>query len=270
MTQAIVVILMTGVCLCRCKGPPGLDDEARRLNLGGREFLRRDCVRRKFTPPASAIDRVLNDDGLVRRQETAVVHTFNASDPARYFSVFEVPSGCGKRRGVLFMGKQGDWPHCARDSWVTVFGDCDASLRDCGGASCLRSGSVVHRDHAVDHNLGCVLVEGGEMVCVGGLLSSPDDETAVLSATVESLSSGGVLRVAGARAITSRHPGCLELRKGKYPDCVFDGRFSLATRGSGETAGEMWLYARANMAPKGGGRSQRRCLLPSEELSSQS
>ena len=93
---------------------------------------------------------------------------------------------------------------------------------------------------------------------------------AVLSATVESLSSGGVLRVAGARAITSRHPGCLELRKGKYPDCVFDGRFSLATRGSGETAGEMWLYARANMAPKGGGRSQRRCLLPSEELSSQS
>ena len=246
-----------------------------------------NCVSRPFVDPPVA-DRVMND-WLVERKATRVVHRFGATDASRYLTVVEVPRGstgpfgarCGDRHEVLLLSKQGEYPHCNKDSWTTLYAECDAGLRTCGdpAASCVANGTVVHHDKKIDHNLGCLLAKNGSaFFCVGGMLKTRAHRTAVLSAPDrDALASRGLSRV-NVDGFGSLGTGCIDLRVQNYPKCEFDGRFSLAQPRAGPLAGQTFLstprprprrrgenvsrktrYARANMAPLGGGRYLCRC-----------
>lgn len=240
--------------------------------VSGKFEDRKGCVSRDFEDPPVAA-RVVNDV-LVDRRATRVVRAFNGTDASRYFSVYEVgrggsgadgafPSRCGERRGeVWVIGKRGEYPNANRESWTVLWSDCDAGLRACapggdaGGGGCFgRAPRTIHANQRIDHNLGCLL-GGAGLSCVGGMLKTEDmATTALAAASRDALEGRGLRRVKDASGndvpgFTSRLSGCVDLRRQNYPKCEFDGRFSLARFASGRTL----LYARANMAPEGGGR----------------
>lgn len=195
-------------------------------------------------------------DGLV--ESSTVVAHFEAHDSIRFLSLLDVPASFAPtcEGEAWLVAKLGRWPQSTHDQRTVVFADCDAKLRVCTDkkASCVHSARAVTMDADVANkpsasaNLAAVFVNSSVFVGIGGRLRASGQRAVMLGANDR----GG--------ALSSRQPtlsrlfdlfdpadlACVEARR---KTCDFDGRFSAV-----EFRGRLYVYARANSLPEGGGR----------------
>lgn len=185
-------------------------------------------------------------DALLDASLSRIVVRFPKHATARYFTILT------KDDEVWIAFKTGSWPHADANETVWLATGCDAALRS-SSQSCLESRVRVPMPEYVAHNVA-LTVDGDGLWGVGGksLIESGGRATPTGGALELWASRREVVRGAihfAPAGIDETSAGCVERRTKYAPKCQYDGRFSLCQRHR-----DVFLYARANTNPRGGGR----------------
>ena len=116
--------------------------------------------------------------------------------------------------------KNGSWPAANGAASLVVFRGCDARL-----TNCIRNGVIVAHGAWQLHNYA--LIADGGIWGVTGETSAKHPATLTLRAHTREDKKW--LQHAYGPTLSMDHPGCVERRQGYDGQCLFDGRFSLAS-----------------------------------------
>uniref|UniRef100_A0A7S3K2Z5 Uncharacterized protein n=1 Tax=Aureoumbra lagunensis TaxID=44058 RepID=A0A7S3K2Z5_9STRA len=170
---------------------------------------------------------------LVPKKGTEVLRLRDAS---RYFSVID--------NWILW--KNGTYPHAAQHSQIIASLGCGSEELIKRKWDCIsKKQIIVTQSTTTSHNLAAIAKDANTLLCVGGLLlkSSPRLHYLQVSSSSTYSKSLDIFPVLDYDA-----PGCVEMRSDRS-HCELDGRLSLVRFRS-----DLFLYARANTNPNGGGR----------------
>lgn len=169
---------------------------------------------------------------------------------ARYFTVVDAGRrGLDAPGAVWVLGRTGDWPDAFPHSGTRIWlGASSSNLLGPPAAD-------LPVDENASANLGALAGPRG-LELAGGLENLQVPEARRGIRVFQAPTKAALLRGAFATSATIRGgaPGCLERRRVPHKIapgvCEFDGRVSLARRADGD----VFLYARANLRQKNGGR----------------